>query len=162
MLSLTITGLGIYIAIVILTRILGKRSFSKRSSFDFAITVALASILATTILSDAVPLWKGIFSLFLFYLFQGLTAYFRRYSGFRTITDNTPIYLMKGNKVMYDNLKKAKVAESDLKAKLREANVLKIEQIRAVIFETTGDISVLHTTKTNIVVDEWLLTGVEN
>ncbi|MDO6471263.1 YetF domain-containing protein [Maribacter sp. 1_MG-2023] len=32
-------------------------------------------------------------------------------------------------------------------AKLREANVLQLSQVKAVIFETTGDISVLHSDK---------------
>ena len=32
----------------------------------------------------------------------------------------------------------------DLRAKLREANVIHMGQVRAVVFETTGDVSVLH------------------
>lgn len=38
----------------------------------------------------------------------------------------------------------ALVSQADLMAKLREANVLQLSQVKAVVFETTGDISVLH------------------
>lgn len=56
-LAILLTSIGIYIAIVILTRrIGGKRSFSKMSSFDVAVTVAIGSMLATTVLSKSVSL----------------------------------------------------------------------------------------------------------
>ena len=42
--AIVITAVGIYIAIILFTRIAGKRSFSKMSSFDFAMTVAIGSI----------------------------------------------------------------------------------------------------------------------
>ena len=57
---------------------------------------------------------------------------------------NTPILLMKDGKVIHENLKKALVSKADLMCKQREANVLRLSQVRAVVFETTGDISVLH------------------
>lgn len=46
--------------------------------------------------------------------------------------------------MLHDNMRKARVTESDLWSKLREANVLNLNQVRAVVFEATGDISVLH------------------
>ena len=36
------------------------------------------------------------------------------------------------------------MTEADLRAKLREANVLAMDEIRAVVMESTGDVSVLH------------------
>lgn len=61
--AILLTALGIYAAIILFTRIAGKRSFSKMSSFDFAMTVAVGSILATTILSASVSLIQGIVGL---------------------------------------------------------------------------------------------------
>ena len=63
--KIVLTAIGIYIALVILTRISGKRSFSKMSSFDFAITVSIGSILATVIVSKSVSLQYGIIGLVL-------------------------------------------------------------------------------------------------
>jgi uncharacterized membrane protein YcaP (DUF421 family) len=67
---------------------------------------------------------------------------------------------MDGETILYDNLKKAHVTEGDLRAKLREANVLDLAQIRAVVFESTGDIAVLHTADQDQKLKEWLLEGV--
>jgi len=159
--AIVLTGVGTYIAIIILTRISGKRSFSKMSSFDFAITVALGSIIATTVLSKSVSVWDGITGLAILYVLQLSTAYLRRYPFISRITDNRPLLLMKGENVLYDNLKKARVTESDLKGKLREANVLELSQERAVVFETTGDIAVLHTDDTNQNIESWIMEGVK-
>lgn len=159
-LAIVLTGIGAYLAIIILTRIGGKRSFSKMSSFDFAITVALGSMIATTVLSKSVSLWDGIVGLTVLYILQFGTAFLRRYAFISKITDNAPLLLMQGEKVLHENLKKARVTESDLKAKLREANVLELSQVRAVIFETTGDIAVLHTTDKNQQIEQWITEGV--
>ncbi len=51
---------------------------------------------------------------------------------------------MAGDKMIDDNLRKANVTRADVYGKLREANALNYGQVLAVIFETTGDISVLH------------------
>jgi len=49
---IVLSSFGIYSAVIIYTRIFGKRSFSKMSSSDFAMTVALGSITATIILEE--------------------------------------------------------------------------------------------------------------
>lgn len=157
--SITLSSIAVYIAVIMFTRIFGKRSFSKMSSFDFAMTVAVGSLIATTILSSSVSILEGILGLFIVYLLQLTAAYFRRYKFFTKIIDNTPLLLMDGTTILHDNLKKARVTEGDLRAKLREANVLQLSQVHAVIFETTGDIAVLHSNKAQQV-ENWLLEDV--
>jgi uncharacterized membrane protein YcaP (DUF421 family) len=67
---------------------------------------------------------------------------------------------MDGNTILHNNLKKARVTEGDLRSKLREANVLNLSQVRAVVFETTGDISVLHSSDENEELEDWLTKDV--
>lgn len=45
---------------------------------------------------------------------------------------------------MHDALRKTCVSEEDLIAKLWEANACHFSEVRAVVLETTGDVSVLH------------------
>lgn len=151
----------IYIAVIFFTRLFGKRSFSKISSFDFAMTVAVGSIIATTILSSSVSLLEGIVGLFFTYSLQLCAAYLRRFKFFRKAVDNSPFLLMDGHNVLWNNLKKARVTEGDLRSKLREANVLKLDQVRAVVFETTGDMVVLHTAESDMKLEEWLIKDVD-
>ncbi|APA63768.1 DUF421 domain-containing protein [Maribacter sp. 6B07] len=157
---ISISACGIYLAIIVFTRITGKRSFSKMSSFDFAMTVAVGSIIATTILSSSVKMIEGIVGLAMVYLLQISIAFARRNKTIQNLVDNSPLLLMDGEKIIESNLRKARVTESDLRSKLREANVTELSQIKAVIFETTGDISVLHK-KDDAPLDLWIMKDVK-
>ncbi|EAQ43077.1 DUF421 domain-containing protein [Polaribacter sp. MED152] len=154
-----ISTIVVYIVIIVLTRMFGKRSFSKMSSFDFACTIAIGSVIASTLLSKSVPLFDGLFGLTCIFLLQAITAFLRRFDFFCKTVDNSPLLLMDKDKILWDNLKKAKVTESDLQGKLREANVIRISEIKAVVFESTGDISVLHSS-VDEEIEDWLLEGV--
>lgn len=63
---------------------------------------------------------------------------------FKVAIQNTPVVLMRDGMILYEALAETRVSENDLIAKLREANVLSYSEVRAVVLETTGDISVLH------------------
>lgn len=158
--AIILSGIGIYAAVILFTRIAGKRSFSKMSSFDFAMTVAIGSIIASTLLSKSITLPEGIVGLASIYALQLSIAFLRRYKVVTKIVDNSPLLLMDGKNIIKSNLKKAGVTEGDLRSKLREANVLNFSQIKAVVFETTGDISVLHS-EDETSVEDWLLKDVK-
>ena len=160
LIAIVLTAIGIYIATILFTRLAGKRSFSKMSSFDFAMTVAIGSVIATTILSKSVSLWQGAVGLAAVYLLQISAAMLRRFSIVQKLIDNQPMLLMDGEEILHENLKKARVTEADLRSKLREANVLELSQVRAVIFECTGDIAVLHTKDDEEEIEDWLLKDV--
>ncbi|TXK73154.1 DUF421 domain-containing protein [Mesonia sp. K4-1] len=154
-------AVGLYIGIILFTKWSGKRSFSKMSSFDFAMTVAIGSLFATVILSSSVNLTKGLIGLAMLYLLQMSVALLRRFKIVQSLVDNRPLLLMDGETILHDNLRKARLTESDLRAKLREAKVIELTEIKAVVFETTGDISVLHTADHSKRLNDYLLEDVE-
>lgn len=160
-LMVILSTLGIYITLIIYTRIAGLRSFSKMSSFDFAITVAFGSIIASTILVKDPPLLQAMVGLGALYAIQMTVSNLRVNSTkMGKLVDNEPILLMRGTEILHDNLKKAKVTYDDLRSKLREANVTQMHQVHAVVMEATGDISVLHHQDPDHQIDDVLLKGV--
>jgi len=157
-----ITAICIYAAVIAFTRFSGLRSFSKMSSFDFAMTVAVGSLIASTILTANPPLLQAIAALAALYILQIAVAKLRRASTFISkMVDNQPLLLMKGTKFLDKNLNSAKVTHDDLRGKLREANVTQLSQVKAVVMEATGDISVLHNEDPAHELDDELLKNVE-
>jgi uncharacterized membrane protein YcaP (DUF421 family) len=138
-----VAAIAIYLAVIVATRISGLRSFSKMSSFDFAMTVAIGSLIASAASGQA-PLATVAVGVAALYVAQFVVALLRRQHALHGVVDNTPLLLMRGGEVLHANLAMARVTLDDLHAKLREANVLRYGQVRAVVLETTGDISVLH------------------
>lgn len=150
-----------YVAILVFTRIAGLRSFSKMSAADFAMTVAVGSLFASTISSANPTLLLGVVAIGCLYMGKWLMAFSRtRISGFSKVVDNEPLLLMAGRHFLDDNLRKANVTRSDVFGKLREANALDYDQVLAVIFETTGDISVLHSTDSSATIEPDFLQDV--
>lgn len=141
--GLTVVAAAVGLLVVVaLTRAYGLRSFAKMAPFDFAATIAIGSALAATA-AGSVPLLQGLVALTTLYGIQRLLALWRRHGGSR-FTDNDPLLLMVGERVLWDNMASGQVTEADLLSKLREANVLHLGQVRAVVLEGTGDIAVLH------------------
>ncbi len=140
---LTIVALAWIVALV---RIIGLRSFSKMTSFDFVATVAAGSLLATSATSDSWTAYlQGLVALGALFAAQYVIARLRKASaGFDDAIENEPLLLMRDGVMIEAALAKSRVARSDVIAKLREANALDLSKVRAVVLETTGDISVLH------------------
>ena len=143
--------------------LLGLRSFSKMSGFDFAITIAIGSVFASVTLWQKPTLVDGAVALGALFGLQFVVGNLRkRLPGVTGLVDNAPLLLMDGPEVLPDNLRRANMTEADLRAKLREANVTQLEQVRAVVMESTGDVSVLHTPPDAPPLDDELLAGVED
>ena len=143
-LMIPITALGIYLILLVLTRLAGLRSFSKMSSFDFAVTVATGSVVAATLLSEQPALLAGAWALAWLFGMQALVSWGRRRGRWVSrLVDNRPLLLMAGSRVIASHLDQARVTEADLYAKLRLAGITHREQLFAVVLETTGDVSVL-------------------
>jgi uncharacterized membrane protein YcaP (DUF421 family) len=135
----------VIVAVVMgLTRLNGLRSFSKQSAFDFPITVATGSVIATTIAGQQTPVMVGVVAAVGLFALQALIAFLRVHlSAFERAVDNQPLLLMEGERIDEANLRAARMSRDDLIAKLRIAGVSDPAQVRAVIFETTADVSVI-------------------
>lgn len=143
-------------AVIAIIRIVGLRSLSKMSSFDFAVTVAIGSILASTV-ATSTPIANGVLAIGGLLAVQAAIAALRRRANLGAVVDNAPVLLMHNGEFHSSALTRTRVTRSDVVAKLREANVLTFDDVRAVVLETTGDISVLHGDGP---VDDDLLDGV--
>lgn len=129
------------------------------TAFDFVVTVATGSLLAG---ASQATTWSGYIQATLSMAsllgVQYATARLRKtFDTFENLVQNSPMLLMRDGVFLDAALKKTRVAKDDLIAKLREANVLEYSQVRAVVLETTGDISVIHGEN----LEDNLLTGVK-
>lgn len=132
--------------VVVLTRVVGLRTFSKMTSFDFVVTVAAGSLLAN---AAAASEWssfvQSMVAIAAMFGVQVVLALGReRSKGLRAILDNRPLLLARDGTIDESALRRARVARADVLAKMREANALDLDSVQAVVLEATGDISVLH------------------
>ncbi|WP_379921786.1 DUF421 domain-containing protein [Erythrobacter sp. R86502] len=132
--------------VIALVRVLGLRSFSKMTAFDFVMTIATGSLLAGAAQStDWAGFMQSMIAMAGLFMFQFLAASARKHSQVAEfVLQNEPVFLMRNGRMIDEALNQTRVKASDVYAKLREANALKLADVHAVVLETTGDISVLH------------------
>jgi len=132
--------------IILAVRLVGLRSFSKMTAFDFVITLATGSLLATaTVATSWTAFVQAVTGIGVLMAVQVILALNRRNSkDSLRIMENEPLMLMRDGTFLEPALAESRVTREDILAKLRAANVLEFSSVRAVVLETTGDISVLH------------------
>ncbi len=133
-----------YVFIIITTRIVGLRSFTTFSSFDFLITLSMGALLASTVVSKEVALLEGFTAIFTLFVLQMAVSLTRaRWGWIKKVIDNEPTLLMEDGQVLYDNLRAVRITEDELRAKLRGSNVYNYAQVKAVVLESSGEVSIL-------------------
>jgi uncharacterized membrane protein YcaP (DUF421 family) len=140
---IVLSGGLMLLAVVVVVRITGLRSLAKMSSFDFTVTVAIGSILGAVVASGS-SISQGAVAVASLLGVQWLIAQFRRRSFGSKVVDNTPILLVRDGQFIEEALTRTRVTHSDVYAKLRQANVHRMNEVIAVVLETTGDVSVVH------------------
>lgn len=146
----------IYLILLVMIRINGLRTFSKMSAHDFAVTIAIGSLIASTAIQKEPSILQGAVAMGTFIFLQALYSRVRIMRN-KAYLENEPLLLMDGAEILHKNLDRSNLTENDLIAKLREANVLNINNVKAAILESTGDVSILHG---DIALDEKLLQNV--
>lgn len=151
-----ISAISIYIILIIYSRLVGPRSFARLTAFDFAVTVAPGAIVGATS-TGGVSLIKGIIGLSMLFLLRWIVARSRRHGLGKTV-DNAPLLLIDGPEILPEYLKRGKIIEADLLQSLRKKGITNLKQVRAVVMERDGSISVLRTDDN---FDDYMLKGVK-
>ena len=142
--EIPIAGTITYIAVIIMLRLSGKRTLAKWNSFDFVVTVAFGSVLASALLSTKDEFGKGILAFAMLILFQFVITWISvRSSLVQKLIKSEPALLLYKGEMQHDVMKKERIAEGEILAALRNSGVSTIEDADAVILETDGSFSVL-------------------
>lgn len=132
--------------VTVTVRVIGLRAFSKMASFDFVATVATGSLLASAATATKWPDFiQATLAITAVLGAQGLITHLRRRTSWVSrLLENEPIVLAgPGGEFDRKAMDDTRVTEADLLAKLRQANLRSPDDIRAIVLETTGDISIL-------------------
>ncbi len=133
-----------YFAVIFILRLLGKRTVSQMNAFDFLITVALGSSFAAVALNSNVPLVDGILLIFLLVVMQySVTWLSVRVKAFKNIVTISPTLLVYKGKIIQEAMRKERITTEELYLTARLKGYATIEDIDAVVLETTGVMTVI-------------------
>ena len=143
-LRLVLVGTAAYAALVVCLRVSGKRTLAQLNVFDFVVTVALGSTLATVLLSTDVAWAEGATAFALLAGLQLLVAWVSsRRPRVRGVFTAEPALLLAQGRIRQDAMRRNRLTESELRQAVRMQGGGDLSQVGAVVLETNGKLSVI-------------------
>ena len=137
-------ALGAYLWLILVLRLSGKRSLSKLNAFDFAITVAFGSALATIIMSQDTGMIRGAIALAMLALLQYALTKLSMWSKLvRNVVRSRPTLLVEDGKLFRDALRHERVTLDEISEAVRKDGYGRLDKVGAVVLETDGSFSVI-------------------
>ena len=140
-----IRGLAIYLFILILFRIMGKRSLSEATTFDLVLLLIISEVTQQALVGRDYSL-TGAFILITTLISVDLifSLLKENFNLFAKVTEGLPLVIVNEGKPLSKRMKKSKVDEEDvLEAARLHFGLEKMSDIKYAILEKGGDITIV-------------------
>lgn len=133
-----------YLTMLVAVRIAGRRTVAQLSAFDVIVTVALGSLLASTVVSSEPSYAAATTAIATLMSLQVLVAALRRRSQRieRLLEFEPEVVVRRGRFELPSSLLSSQLSEGELRSRLREQGVTDTHAT-VVVLEPTGEFSVL-------------------
>ncbi|WKK70314.1 DUF421 domain-containing protein [Rathayibacter oskolensis] len=139
-----VLGASSYVTLVALLRFSGKRTLSQLNAFDFVVTVALGSTLATILLSSDVSWAEGAAALLLLAGLQFVVAWSTaRWQRLRGLVTSSPRVLLRDGVLDAVAVRSVRLTDAEVRQAVRSSGSGDLSSIAAVVLETNGTLSVI-------------------
>ena len=148
MLILFLRAVLLYLFILFILRMTGKRQIADLQPFDLIITMAIADLAATAISDTDIPLLYSVIPILALYLVQQAVAHLSlKSSRFRAFVCGSPLLLVREGILQEGIMREANYTVADLSDHLRSGSVFDMKSVQYAILETNGTLSVLEKQK---------------
>ena len=148
MLILFLRAVLLYIFILFILRMTGKRQIADLQPFDLIITMTIADLASTAISGTDIPLLYSAVPILALYLVQQAVAFWSlRSRRFRTFVCGSPLVLVREGVLQEGIMREANYTVADLSDHLRSPGVFDMRSVQYAILETNGALSVLEKQK---------------
>jgi uncharacterized membrane protein YcaP (DUF421 family) len=140
-----IRGLAVYLFVYVVFRILGKRSLSEITTFDFVLLVIISEATTNALIGEDYSL-MGCFIMVctlvgVDYLFSVIK---NKSKWFEVASEGAPLVIVDHGKPLTKRMEKSRVDEEDVLEAARETHGLeRMSQIKYAVLERDGKISII-------------------
>ena len=134
----------LYIVVLIVMRLMGKREIGQLQPFELAISIMIADLAATPMAEAGVPITNGIMPILgLLVMHLIISMVNIKSTKAREIICGKPSMLIFRGKVDEKVLKKERFTINELEERLRDNNIFSIGDVEYAILETSGQVTVI-------------------
>lgn len=141
---IVLSGILIYFSLILIINLFGKRSIASLSMHDYVVTIAMGSIVGSTIVSKTASLFDGLIGILILMALQFLVTYLSRIDErfFRHLNSKPRVLFIEGQ-FIEENMKSNRVTREEIYSAIREQGQTTSDQIYAVVIESNGALSVI-------------------
>ena len=133
----------LYLVLIAVIRLMGKRQIGQMEASEFVVTMLVANLAAIPMQDAAIPLYSGAVPIVtVLGLELVLSALSLRSVRLRRILCGKPVILIENGNILQKNLRATRVTLDELTGHLREKDVLDLRSVQYAILETNGNLSV--------------------
>ncbi len=133
----------LYLLLIAVVRMMGKRQIGQMEPSEFVVTMLVANLAAIPMQDGAIPLYSGFVPIVTVLGAElVLSALSMKSLRLRKVLCGKPVILIENGKILQQNMKKTRVTLDELTGHLREKDVLDLKAVQYAILETNGNLSV--------------------
>ena len=150
----------LYIIVLIVMRLMGKREIGQLQPFELAISIMIADLASIPMTDTGVPIFNGIIPILgLLIMHLIISVINLKSSKAREIICGKPSILIYRGKINEKNLKKERFTINELEERLRGNNVINLGDVEYAILETSGQVTVIQKpNKRNTIPEDFNIT----
>ncbi len=136
------TGL-LYLVLIIVIRLMGKRQIGQMEPMEFVVTMLVANLASVPMQDGGIPLFSGLIPILTVLGMELVLSFLSMRSLiFRRALCGKPVILVENGKILQNNLRRTGVTLDELTSYLRQHDVLDPRTVQYAILETDGNLSV--------------------
>lgn len=144
MVVMLLRSVVIFLFVLFVIRVMGKRQVGEMQPFEFVITLIIADLACIPMAELAVPLVHGIVPIFTLLVLHFFICFIARKSTkLRYVLTGRPAILISPKGISYNELKKLNMTIDDLIESLRGSDIFNLGDVAYAIMETNGKLCVI-------------------
>ncbi len=144
MLTIVVRSIIIYIIVLLVFRLMGKRQIGQMQPFELVLTLIIADLATIPMAEVSVPVLHGIIPLLtLSVLHFILTLLTKTSTTFSKVVSGKPVIIINPKGLDQNAMKQLNLTIDDILSALRGCGYFSISQVQYAIMETNGKVSVL-------------------
>ena len=141
---IVLTTVMVYVLIVTVTKISGKRSTSQLNNFDWIVTVMIGSLGASTILLKDIPFVEGVSSILVLYLLQFVVTKYAAISPqFSNFILSEPRIVFYQGQFLPDAMRDERLTRQEIECAMRSEGINSFDDVEAIVFESDAKLTVI-------------------
>lgn len=139
-----IRTLIIFVTLLIIMRLMGKRQIGEMQPYELVITLIIADLACIPMADNSIPLLYGVIAILtVYFLHQIVCVIDLNFAGAKPIISGTPSIVLNKNGIDDHELKKNNLDVSDLIESLRVEGYFALDAIEYALYEAEGTFSAL-------------------